>query len=168
MNLLHSNIAGLPVAAAEQRAKIGIVKDLVISPDDGAILGIIIGIGLMYLNPKIITWQDIRSLAKDGVVTSSSDDLLPMKEVIRIKNLLESHFNLIGLPVFTASDEKLGKVYDYTIETALGQLKSIICPGRIITKSKIIRIESKKIIVASGVKKIEPKIQLRAEPSVIQ
>src|SRR5438270_8826890 len=62
--------------------------------------------------------RDVRQVAKDCLVIDSEDEIEEASEIVRLQQILETKFQLIGLPVLTESGHKLGKVEDYTLELA--------------------------------------------------
>jgi hypothetical protein len=64
----------------------------------------------------ILLYQDIRDSLPQGYVVNDHDVLVEASELIRLKEVLELNFNLIGMPVETLSKQKVGKVSDYATE----------------------------------------------------
>jgi sporulation protein YlmC with PRC-barrel domain len=65
----------------------------------------------------VLLTQDIREVLKDGFVIDDHEKLADPKELVRLKDVLELNFDLIGKQVETVAKEKVGKVADYAIET---------------------------------------------------
>lgn len=65
-----------------------------------------------------LLFQDIRDVLPQGLVINDHEVLATRDELIRLKDLLELNFDLIGKPVETISKEKVGKVTDYAIEAS--------------------------------------------------
>jgi sporulation protein YlmC with PRC-barrel domain len=65
----------------------------------------------------ILLCQDIRDILKQGYVVNDHDVLVEPEELVRLKDVLELNFELIGKPVETISKQKIGKVSDYAVET---------------------------------------------------
>ena len=64
----------------------------------------------------ILLYQDIRDLISQGFVINDHDVLSTPDELVRLKDVLELKFDLIGKPVETVSKVKVGKVTDYATE----------------------------------------------------
>ncbi|HVW23146.1 MAG TPA: hypothetical protein VHB51_01500 [Candidatus Saccharimonadales bacterium] len=64
----------------------------------------------------ILLPQDIRDLLNQGFVVNDHDVLTEPDELVRLKDVLELNFELIGKPVETVSKQKVGKVSDYAVE----------------------------------------------------
>jgi hypothetical protein len=65
----------------------------------------------------ILLTQDIREVLKDGFVVDDHERLVEAGELVRLKDILELKFELIGKQVETLDKEKVGKVSDYAVET---------------------------------------------------
>lgn len=154
----QSDVLSLPVGGLEDHAKIGIVKSIIVNPDNGYILGIIVGTGPIYLHTLFASWQDIKDITPEAVVIQSSDALLQIADVVRAHELIKDDFGVINLPVETRDGRRLGRVNDYSINTKGGYLSklevtSFIGPSRIISKKSIIKITPSKVIVRSNLAK---------------
>lgn len=159
------------MGSLEDKAKVGTVSDIVIDPDDGSVLGLIIKKNFFDISQYAVSWQDIRDIDKNGLVIGSKESILPIDEIVRIGNLQKEKFNIIGLPTVTSDNSNLGDVYDYEIDFKIGVLSKIFCRAllgkkRIISQSKIIRIDKDKIVVRSGALKVTATAQETREAIV--
>ncbi|MBC7565285.1 PRC-barrel domain-containing protein, partial [Candidatus Saccharibacteria bacterium] len=99
-----------------------------------------------------------------GMIIDSSDELLALDDVIKIKELHELGFTLVGMNVIDEHKRKLGKVDNYTVETNSfvieqlnvkhGIFRGITDTGLLIHRSQITEINDNAIIVKSTAKKI--------------
>jgi sporulation protein YlmC with PRC-barrel domain len=65
----------------------------------------------------ILLYQDIRETLTQGYVVNDIDVLVEPSELVRLKDVLELKFELIGKQVETTAREKVGKVSDFATET---------------------------------------------------
>jgi uncharacterized protein YrrD len=65
----------------------------------------------------ILLVQDIREILKDGFVVDDYEKLVEPEELVRLKDILDLHFELIGKPVETIDKERVGKVNEFAVET---------------------------------------------------
>lgn len=65
----------------------------------------------------ILLYQDIRDVLPQGYVVNDHDVLVEPDELIRLKDILELNFQIIGKQVETVAKEKVGKVSDFATET---------------------------------------------------
>lgn len=105
----------------------------------------------------ILLYQDIREVLKDGFVINDHDVLAELDELVRFKDILALHFDLIGKQVETISKEKVGKVGDYAVETetmyvqkiyvSQSLLKSLTGGSLSVDRNQINEITNKRIII---------------------
>jgi sporulation protein YlmC with PRC-barrel domain len=65
----------------------------------------------------VLLAQDIRDLIPQGFVINDQDVLSPVDELVRLKNIINLHFELLGKQVVTLNGTKVGKVGDYAVDT---------------------------------------------------
>lgn len=64
----------------------------------------------------VLLYQDIRDTIPQGFVVDDHDVLTPPDELVRLKEIMEISFKLVGKPVVTVSKQRIGKVSDYATE----------------------------------------------------
>lgn len=111
----------------------------------------------------ILLYQDIRDNMAKGYVVDDHDVLVEPDELVRLKDVIELNYELIGKQVETISKQKVGKVGDYAteIETMFVQkiyvsqsiLKSFTGGSLSIDRSQINEITPKRVIVNELLKK---------------
>jgi sporulation protein YlmC with PRC-barrel domain len=110
----------------------------------------------------ILLCQDIRDVLKQGYVVNDHDVLVEPDELVRLKDILELNFELIGKQVETISRQKVGKVSDYAVETetmfvqkvyaSQSILKSFTGGSLSIDRNQINEITPKRLIINELVK----------------
>jgi len=105
----------------------------------------------------ILLYQDIRDIMPQGYVVNDHDVLTEADELVRLKDVLELNFELIGKQVETISKHKVGKVSDYAteMETFFVQkiyvsqsiLKSFAGGSLSIDRSQVNEVTPKRIII---------------------
>jgi hypothetical protein len=63
----------------------------------------------------ILLYQDIREVLPIGYVVNDFEVLVDPDELVRLKEVLELNYEIIGKPVQTISKEKVGKVSDFAL-----------------------------------------------------
>src|SRR5882757_1328820 len=61
----------------------------------------------------IMLYQDIRDIIPQGFVVDDHDNLSDPNELVRLKDLLDMRFELMGKQVQTLNKHKVGKVSDF-------------------------------------------------------
>jgi len=105
----------------------------------------------------ILLYQDIRDVIPQGFVVDDHDVLVAPDELVRLKDILEIGFTLIGKPVETVSKEHIGKVSDYATEMESMYIQKIYVSQNVfksftggslgIDRNQINEITDKKIII---------------------
>lgn len=105
----------------------------------------------------ILLYQDIRDLIPDGFIVDDQDVLVAPGELVRLKEVLDLNFQLIGKPVETLSKEKIGKVSDYATEiesmfiqklyVSQSLLKSFAGGSLSVDRGQISEITNRRIII---------------------
>ncbi len=106
---------------------------------------------------SILLSQEIRDFIAQGIVVNDHEALTDPDELIRLKDVLELDFEILGKPVVTISKQKVGKVTDFAFDNEtmyvqklyVGQslLKSLNSGQLSIDRTQIVEITNKKIVV---------------------
>jgi uncharacterized protein YrrD len=112
----------------------------------------------------VLVYQDIRDVIPQGLVVNDLDVLTEPGELVRLKDVMNLHFELIGKHVVTVDKEKVGKVTDFATETttmyvqkiyvAQSLLKSFTGGNLGIDRTQIVEITDKKIVIQELAKKV--------------
>jgi sporulation protein YlmC with PRC-barrel domain len=151
---------------------IGIAKSPIINPNNLKIEG-------WYANDAyekgefILPAQEIRDLITKGLVVNDHDALTHPEDMVRLTEMINLKFNLIGKTVSTESGKKLGKVSDYAVNDENYYVQKLyVNPSLLhgltqeqllIDRSQIIEITDKKIIVSDTESKSGATSPLRAQ-----
>ena len=156
-----------PVLSLHLGAEIGATEDLIIDPARLQIVGFFVGAPADEADGDILETRDVRELAPSGMIIDSGEVLELEEDAIRLKEVLELEFRLIGLKVETKEGTKLGKVIDYIVETDSYKivqlivkrplLKALNDPELVIPRSEIVEVADTKIIVKDEEEKIRQK-----------
>ncbi|HSW99979.1 MAG TPA: hypothetical protein VLH38_03015 [Patescibacteria group bacterium] len=112
----------------------------------------------------ILVGQDVRDIMTQGIVVNDHDVLALPQELVRLNDVLQVSFVLVGKAVVTSGGTKLGKVGDYSIDTDSLFIQKIYVNQPIfknfkggnlgIDRSQIVEITDKKIVVSDLTQKI--------------
>lgn len=111
----------------------------------------------------LLLHQDIRDVLPQGIVVNDHDVLVEPDDLIRLREIIELNFSLIGKQVVTLDKEKVGKVSDYAIETgsmiiqkiyvSQSIFKSLSTGSLSIDRNQINEITDKQVIINELLKK---------------
>lgn len=120
---LSGMILNRPVMSLRTGTQIGITLSPIINPNNLKIEG-------FYCQDTqrkrlVLLEQDIRDVLPQGIVVNDTDALTDPAELIRLKDIMNLRFELIGKHVITVDKEKVGKVNDYATEVQSMMIKKI-------------------------------------------
>lgn len=174
MLINNSRLIGCPILSLHIGGRIANVVETVVDPNtlkivacrvDGPLVGREIG--------EILPMASVREFSRLGMIVDSGDEFVEANDVVRIKNLLELNFSLLGLKVETKKGHKLGKVSDFTVEPESWQIQQLVVqrpmmqsfldPELTIARSQISEINDYKVIVKDSTKKAKTKVKASTE-----
>jgi sporulation protein YlmC with PRC-barrel domain len=105
----------------------------------------------------VLLYQDIRDAIPQGFVIDDHDVLAQPDELVRLKDIMEIGFTLVGKPVVTVSKQRVGKVSDYATEMETMYIQKIYVSQNVfksltggnlgIDRNQINEITDRKIII---------------------
>jgi len=164
MLVLGSRLNETPVMSLQTGTRLATTSTPLIDPSNLKILAFELEGPLLKERPSFLRVADIRELGGVGMIIDSSDELIGLDDVIKIKALYELGFTLIGMRVIDEHKRKLGKVDNYTVETGSfvvqqlnikhGILRGLTETSLLVHRSQIIEINDDVIIVKTTAKKL--------------
>lgn len=105
----------------------------------------------------ILLTQDIRDYIANGLIINDHEVLSEPSELLRLKDIININFELIGKQVSTVSKKNVGKVSDYAIDidsmyiskiyVSISVIRNLAGGSLIIDRSQIVEITNKRIII---------------------
>ena len=105
----------------------------------------------------VLLAQDIRDTLPQGLVVNDHDVLVSPDELIRLKDVLATNFEVMDKTVYTVNKKRLGKINDYAVDSEslyiqklyVGQslLKSISGGQLSVDRSQVVEVTDRKIII---------------------
>ena len=144
-----------PIMSLRSGGQVGVTSTPIINPNNLKIEGFF----CQDANRKqlVLLHQDIREVIPQGIVVNDYDALTDPSELVRLKDILELHFELIGKQVTTVSKNKVGKVVDYATETGSMYVKKLYVTQSLlksftggnlgVDRTQIVEITNKTIII---------------------
>ncbi len=159
MLLLRNKMINLPVISITTGTKLGRVIDFLIDSTSFKVAVIRIKSQLIkkYLLPG-----DIRNWDSTKILINGPENFSEKSDLIRLQNLIDDNFNLIGTKVETISKEKLGKVEDFSFDFIDSNIykiyvkpknifKNFLKTHLVIGREDIIEVRKDKIIVRDAI-----------------
>lgn len=168
---LRKMIINRPVLSLRTGGIIGTAVSPIVNPNNLKIEG-------FYCQDKfsksslVLLTQDIRDMLPQGFVVNDHDVLVQPDELIRLKDVLATKFELMDKPVYTVNKKRLGKINDFAADSEtmyiqklyVGQslLKSLSGGQLSVDRSQIVEITDRKIIINDPLQPIEDSVPLAA------
>lgn len=160
MLILSTKLKDISVMSLQTGAKIAQIKTAIIDPGTLTVVAYhLVGRRLESDNVLLLT-RDVREISNIGLIVDSADELVLEEDMVALKDILKSEFNLIDKPVIDDNKTKLGRIYDYTLDpmdfkiyqlyVKRPLLKSLQTSDLIINRSQIIEVNNKNIVVSSA------------------
>ena len=177
MLVIGSKMLNCPILSLHVGGEIAVTRDAIVDPEDLRIIAYTLDGPLMRdpENGNILITDDVREISQNGMIIDSIDRLVNREDIIRLDQVMNLNFDLIGLKVVTQGGKKLGKIVDYTFDSQSFSIFQLIVqrpmfsslndPQLTINRSQIIEIDDYKITIKHDKEqvKVEKKTQ-QAEP----
>lgn len=153
---LSGMLLNRPIMSLRTGTQIATTLSAIINPNNLKIDG-------FYCQPTdanqrlVLLYQDIRDVIPQGLVVDDVESLTDPTELVRLREVMDLQFELIGKPVVTAAKEKLGKVNDFAAETTTMFIQKIYVSQSIfksftggslgIDRNQIVEITNKKVVI---------------------
>lgn len=160
---LNESFIGVDVLSLRTGSPIATTTQAIINPNNLRIEGWHVVDRFDKKKPLILLGSDVRDFLDKGIVVNDHEVLTAPKELVRLKPILELEFELIGKPVTTQSNKKVGKVSDYALESSSLFIKKLYVSQSLvknfsggtlsIDRQQIIEITTRRIIIDDPVDK---------------
>lgn len=171
---LRKMIIDRPILSLRTGSEIATALGPIINPNNLKIEGFYCS-SKFEKNPLVLLAQDIRDTLPQGFVVNDQDVLASPDELVRLKEVLSTGFEVIDKTVYTVNKKRLGKINDYAVDSEtlyiqklyVGQslLRSLSGGQLSVDRSQIVEITDKKIVIQDPqqpVKATENNIQTAA------
>ncbi len=125
MLIAANRLENVPVMSLQTGGQLARAKAPVIDPRNLMIIAYELEGPSLDTHPSFLLIQDVRELSNLGLIVDSSDEFVGADDVIKLKEVYEFHFSLIGKLVVDQNKRKLGKVSSYSIEPESFMVKQI-------------------------------------------
>ena len=156
-------LTNLPVASYDTEAKVGAIRQIIVDPENGKVLGFMVKT-MRLLGPTLaLSIIDVAEWDPNGLVTTSIENLIPPKEIIHFNEVYLKEINLFQMAAKTEGGKKLGVVEDFLIDTdtqtvAKYYLKDLFGKSLVLPSDKVVKID-KQIIFSDDVGEMPTGVQ---------
>lgn len=148
-----------PVMSLQTGSELARTVEPVIDPRTLMIVAYRLEGPLLDQDPTLLRIEDIREIGPLGIIIDSADELIAVSDVIKIKEIYELQFHLLGMKVVDEAKHTVGRVAGYTLEAGnfvvqqlrvkRPLLKSFGDTELLVHRSQISKITDHEIIVKS-------------------
>lgn len=115
-----------PVMSLQTGAELATIARMLVDPRDLTIVAYELEGHNLDQRPSFLRPTDVRELSNLGLIVDSSDEFVALDDVIRIKQVYEYEFDLIGLDVLDDRKKKLGKVHGYNVDSGSFSVQQLV------------------------------------------
>jgi uncharacterized protein YrrD len=153
------NLLSVPIMSLQTGTQLAATTGVIVDPRQLTIAAFFVeGPGLEQ-SPSILHPADIRELSDVGMIVDEATKLMSLEGLVRLQEIIDFNFELIGLKVVDEHKHKLGKISSYGIETEgytivqiyteQSLLRSISTMSSIIHRTQVISVNNKQLVVQS-------------------
>jgi sporulation protein YlmC with PRC-barrel domain len=154
---LSSRLYNCPILSLRTGGVIATAIEPIINPNNLKVEGFYCQDRFDKKMSLILLYQDIREVIPQGIVVNDHEVLTQQDDIIRLKDLINLHFTLLGKPVITESKAKIGKVNDFAVElesmfvqklyVSQALRKSLSTSALSVDRTQIVEITDRRIII---------------------
>lgn len=167
----HERLLSLAVMSLQTGGRLATATEPILDPKNLDIVAFYCDGQSIESQPAVLHTSDVREFGELGLIVNDSEAIMPLKDLIRLQDVINHHFELIGKKVIDTTDHKLGKVNNYVVDTESFTivkfsvkrplLHSLQDGELIIGRQQIRKITDHEIVVAA------PTVEEKTEASVL-
>ncbi|MGB3946092.1 MAG: hypothetical protein WBK76_04630 [Candidatus Saccharimonadales bacterium] len=160
MLIPHVRLLKTPVMSLQTGAQLALTSRVLIDPRDLTVVAYELEGSMLDEHPSYLRPVDVRELSNLGFIVDSSDEFVGENDVIRIKQVSDYDFELVGLPVIDEHKKKLGKIQGFNVDAGSYSVQQIVVKRPLlrslgetellIHRSQILEVSSAHIKVDTG------------------
>ncbi|TWP21994.1 hypothetical protein EUA61_00380 [TM7 phylum sp. oral taxon 346] len=166
--MLGSAVLNAEIFSIQTGGKVARTTSAIINPANLQIIAFEVSGPLVQQHPALMLLSDVRELSNMGFIVDDIDQFIAPTDVVRVNDVYQLKFDIIGKLVLDEKRHKLGKVIDFTIDTTQflimqlsvkrPLLRSFNDTEILVHRSQIIEINNDSIVVHSQAKAPEPEL----------
>lgn len=160
MLLLNTQMENTPVMSLQTGSSLGTASNPIIDPRKLKVVAYYVT-GPRIQETSVLHTSDVRELGPLGFIVDGVESVMPLDEdLVRLQEVIDLHFSLIGKQVIDEQKKKLGKVIEYTLESdsfliqkihvSQSVIKNLKISNLLIHRSQIVELNDRYVMVRSG------------------
>lgn len=164
MLVFNESINGVNVASVQASHRIGAVQKPIINPRNLSIIALYVETR-MSSEPRVLFTSDVRSITPSGMIIDHDEQLMETEDLVRLKEIIDLNFVLVGKRVETEDGRRLGKVSRYIFDNeswlimklsvSQSLAKNFSSSGLIVSRSQIVKVTDSRIVVKSTAQRVK-------------
>lgn len=147
-----------PIVSLQMEAAIARAGEPIVDPRQLKIVGFYVEEeGLK--EPAVLHASDIREVSHLGLIVDDGEVIMPLDDLVRLQEIIDFNFSLIGTQVVDERGKKYGKVEDYSLDpksfyiqqlyTHQSILHSLSAMSNVIHRHQVISVTNERIVVSA-------------------
>ncbi|MZP30938.1 hypothetical protein GTO91_14560 [Heliobacterium undosum] len=137
------NIVGLAIISINDGRELGLVRDLIINPDQGAVEYLMVENESWYLGAQVIPFERLQGVGEYAVTIESEEALQRLTDLPEVQGLIQRQVKVKGTKVLTKRGRLIGVVNEYFVDVASGKITGcLLLPSQETLGARIIPAES--------------------------
>lgn len=171
MLLFSDHLSDVPILSLQTGSELARTSEAIIDPRQLLIVALYVQGPSLDISPAVLHISDIREVSQLGYIVDGNERLMELDGLVRLQEIIDFHFTLIGLPVYDRSNTKLGKVHDFTFDPdgffiqqiyiKPSLMRSFSSTSNIASRKQVISVNSDRIIIDTPT--VTEKITQRAQ-----
>lgn len=174
MLILASQIQDAPILSIRNGHPVAMAGKMLINADKLEVAAVFCKSPGWRGDNHVLLLRDIREYSRSGIIIDSLEDIEDIGEIIRLGDVMERNYQIVGKHVVTEGGHKLGKVEDYSVDTVSNRiqkiyikpslLKNLMVNNLVIDRANIIKADDDKITVSDASLKTPTKVEAAPMP----
>lgn len=116
MLVLSERLVKAPIMSLQTGEQLAVTKEPIIDPRRLQIVAFYCEGSGLSKNQSVLHTADIREYSELGLIVNNNEDIMPLDDLVRLKEVLEFSFKLLDTKVIDTVQNKLGKVSNFAID----------------------------------------------------
>jgi uncharacterized protein YrrD len=116
------DIEGLPVISISKVTNLGLVKDLLVNPEQGTIDFVVLEPEIRHSECRVVSIDRVIGIGEDALTVENNDDVQLLSANPEARNLSDRNVRVIGTRVMTDKGKLVGRISEIGIEEETGKI----------------------------------------------
>lgn len=175
MLILASQIQDAPILSIRNGHPVAVAGKMLVDPDKLEVAAVFCKSPGWRGENHVLLLRDIREYSRSGIIIDSLEDIEDIGEIIRLGDVVERDYQIVGKPVITEGGHKLGKVEDYSVDSISNTiqklyikpslLKNLMVNNLMVDRAHILKADDNQIVVSDASLQTPAKVEATPTPA---